>query len=212
MKRLLPASAVIAIVLAQSAVEADNAFYRVLAAKPNATFGDAVRAFLELNLETDVTKTPFEKQAAVLTDMTIIRPGWTQDPEAKLTRGRTAYMICRTCSIKGGLTMAILGPTERYAFRECVFIGVWEGGTQRDYMTGGELVGVLKWTADYLDLHPGKKARLSSSAQSIRKETISGGAVPFGPSPGGKKEESRPPAKTPETRTPASSKPEVKKN
>jgi len=192
MKRLTAVSAVIVIVLAQSAALADNAFYRVLAAKPNATFEDAVRAFLELNVDTDATKIPFEKQASVLADMKIIRPGWAEDAQAKFTRGRAAYMICRTCGIKGGLSMAILGTTERYAFRECVFIGVWEGGTQRDYMTGGELVGVLKWTADYLDLHPGKKAALSSSAETLHKATGLGGAVPFGPPPGGKKEEAKP--------------------
>jgi hypothetical protein len=185
MKRFLPA-AVVAIVLAQSAVQADNAFYRVVAAKPNATFEDSVRAFLELAIDTDAAKTPYEQQANILAEMRVIRPGWIANGQEKLTRGRVAYMICRTCGIKGGLSMAVLGTTERYAFRECVFLGVWEGGTQGDYMTGGELVGVLKWAADYLDLHPEKKVRLSSSAESMRKGAA--GAATFGPAPGEKQE------------------------
>jgi len=181
MKRFLPA-VVVAIVLTQSAVQADNAFYRVVAAKPNATFEDAVRAFLELAVDTDAAKIPYEKQFDVLTDMKVVRRGWVGEAQEKLTRGRVAYMICRTCGIKGGLSMAVLGTTERYAFRECVFLGIWEGGTQRDYMTGGELVGVLKWAADYLDLHPEKKVRPSSSAEGLPKGAA-GGPAPFGPAP-----------------------------
>jgi hypothetical protein len=194
MKRFLPA-AVVAIVLVQSAVQADNAFYRVVAAKPNATFEDATRAFLELAIDTDASKAPYEQQASVLAEMKVIRPGWIANGQEKLTRGRVAYMICRTCGIKGGLSMAVLGTTEHYAFRECVFLGVWEGGTQRDYMTGGELVGVLKWAADYLDLHPEKKVRLSNSAEGMRKGAA--GAVPFGPQPVEKKENPSAPPPSP---------------
>jgi hypothetical protein len=35
-----------------------------------------------------------------------------------------------------------------------VFLGTWEGGTPRDSMSGGELLGVLTWTADYMEQHP----------------------------------------------------------
>ena len=151
---LLMMSAVLA---TASPASADDEFYRVLAAKPNATFEDAVRAFYELVSEqpppADAT---FQTLAATLVERKVIRSDWTGDAQAKLTRGRVAYMICRACGIKGGITMRIFGLSERYCFRECVYLGVWPGGNQRDLMTGGELMGVLKWTADYVEERPKK--------------------------------------------------------
>ena len=60
--------------------------------------------------------------------------------------------------------MTIFRLSERYAFRECVYIGVWSGGNKRDRVTGGELLGLLKWAADYIEEHPGKKVRPRGSA------------------------------------------------
>ena len=53
--------------------------------------------------------------------------------------------------------MRLFGPSERYAFRECVYLGIWERATQRDIMSGGELVGILKWATDHDEEHPGRK-------------------------------------------------------
>jgi hypothetical protein len=135
---------------AAASASADNAFYRVLAVKPNATFEDAVRAFYELVTgQAAAEDATFQTLAEALVERKIIRSDWTSDANVKLTRGRAAYMICRVCDIKGGVTMRVFGPSERYCFRECVFLGVWPGGNQRDLMTGGELMGVLAWAADY---------------------------------------------------------------
>ncbi|KPJ56422.1 MAG: hypothetical protein AMS16_02430 [Planctomycetes bacterium DG_58] len=164
MRRLLAAALVATLLISASALRADNRFYRILASKPNATFEDAVHAFYNLALETEVAKTSFDEQSQALIGMKIIRSKWTQKPKLRLTRGRAAYMICQTCGIRGGLTMTLLGPSERYAFRECRYLGAWSGGNQQDYMTGGELLGVLKWAADYIEEHPGRKVRPGGAA------------------------------------------------
>ena len=169
MKRFLATALVAALLVTPSALHADNRFYRILASKPNATFEDAVHAFYNLALDTEAGKTSFDQQARALIDMKIIRSKWTRNPKARLTRGRAAYIICRTCGIRGGLTMCILGPSQRYAFRECRHLGVWSGGNQRDYMTGGELLGVLKWAADYIEEHPTRKVRPRGAAVPVRK-------------------------------------------
>jgi len=162
MRRFVLATIVVVMVLSVTATtRADNAFYRILAAKPNATFEDAVRAFFDLAVAASGDAS-FEGQAQTLVDMKIIRSNWRGVPGAKLTRGRVAYMICTTCGIKGGVTMRVFGPSERYAFRECVFMGVWDEGSQRDYLTGSELLGLLKWAADYIEAHP-KQARPRST-------------------------------------------------
>ena len=160
----------LAVVFLPAALDADNAFYRVLAAKPNATFEDAVQAFFELAAERSPRGMDFERQSRTLIDAKVIRDEWTQQPQAKLTRGRAAYMVCQACGIRGGVTMTIFGPSERYAFRECAYLGLWSGGNQNDYMTGGELVGVLKWAADYVDGHGGRKVKPAGPAESTPRE------------------------------------------
>ena len=157
-RRVLWLVAATVTVLVASTARADNAFYRVLAARPNATVADAVRGFYELTVG-PADDVAFEKQTRTLCDMKIIPAAWSGIPQAKLTRGKAAYMICTTCGIKGGVTMRIFGPSERYAFRECVFLGVWDRGSARDYLTGSELLGLIKWSADYLETHPGKGHR-----------------------------------------------------
>ena len=169
MNRLLAAALVATLLVTVSMLHADNRFYRILATKPNATFEDAVHAFYNLALNTEAGKTSFVEQAQALIDMKIIRSKWTGKRKARLTRGRVAYMICRTCGIRGGLTMTIFGPSERYAFRECRYLRVWTGGSQRDYLTGGELLGVLKWAADYLEEHPTRKVRPRRAAVPVRR-------------------------------------------
>lgn len=172
MKRFSAAAIVLAFLLTPAALEANNSFYRILAAKPNATFEDAVQAFFNLAVGTQQQQAgtaSFDDQARALIDMKIIRKKWTRKPKARLTRGRVAHMICRTCGIRGGLTMTIFGASERYAYRECVYKGVWSGGNQRARVTGGELLGLLKWAADYIEEHPGKKVKPRGSAGATQK-------------------------------------------
>ncbi len=139
------------------AQDGGGGFYRVLAAKPNATFDDAVRAFHEVVTDEPASAdAPFEPLAQTLVARKVIRSDWIGQPQAKLTRGRAAYMLYQALRLRGGLTLSVLGPSERYCLRECLFLGVWPSGTPRDLMTGGELMGVLKWAADYQEEH-GKK-------------------------------------------------------
>ena len=139
------------------AAHGDTGFYRVLAAKPNAEYEDAVRAFHELATGRSAgDNATFASLAGELVSRKIARPEWTSDPKARLTRGRAAYLLCQALHIKGGVTMSVFGPSERYCFRECLYLGVWPGGNQRDLMTGGELMGVLKWAADYQEEHEKK--------------------------------------------------------
>jgi LysM repeat protein len=165
-RRLVPIAAVVLLLLA-SAAKADNSFYRVLAAKPNAELTDAVRGFYELIAGRDAGATTFDQQAAVLIERKVMPAAWLKSPKAKFTRGRAAYMICGACHIKGGVTMRVFGLSERYAFRECVFLGIWERGTQHDLLTGGELLGLLKWAADY------NEARAPKTPEQAPTETTS---------------------------------------
>jgi hypothetical protein len=170
MRRPVLAALIATVLLTTSTLHADNSFYRITAVKPNATVADAVRAFFILVLGPDPADMSFEKQAQALLDMKIIRKGWTRDPGARLTRGKVAYMICRSTGIRGGVSMHILGPTERYCYRECTYLRLMVGGTPRDYMSGGELLGALAKAAEYAEQHPDDKAALKGSAEETKKE------------------------------------------
>jgi len=196
--------------LTVSPLSADNAFYRVLAAKANATFDDAVRGFFELTVEVSGRDVPFAKQAQALSDMQIIKSKWSGAPKAKLTRGRVAYMICTACGIEGGLTMRVFGASERYAFRECLYLGVWGSGNQRDYLTGGELMGLLKWSLEYLESHPKKRPPLRGVAKALAAEK----SAPATSEPGATEEKPAPaeeekPAEEEEPAPPEEKKPEA---
>jgi len=170
MRRVATLLLMTTVVLAGTALHGDNSFYRITAVKPNATMSDAVRAFFILALGPDPAEMTFEKQAQALIDMKIIRKKWAGDGNAKLTRGKVAYMICRTCGIKGGITMHLLGLTERYCYRECTYLKMMVGGTGRDYMSGGELLGALAKAAEYCEKHPDSKVKPKGSAETAKEE------------------------------------------
>jgi hypothetical protein len=159
---LLTAAAVVA--LAASTLPADNSFYRVLGSKPNATIADAMRAFFILALDADPKGLTVAEQAQALADMKVMRKEWADKPDEKLTRGRASYMICQVCGIKGGVTMLLIGPTERYCYRECVYLGMIAAGNQDAYVSGSELLGILAKAAEYIDGHKDRKVKPQGSA------------------------------------------------
>jgi hypothetical protein len=53
-------------------------------------------------------------------------------------------MVCRALGVKGGLTMRIFGPSERYCLRECQYLELMaSGGCTYQDCRGGELVSVI---------------------------------------------------------------------
>lgn len=59
------------------------------------------------------------------------------------TVGMVSVAIVRTAGIKGGITMRVLGPTQRAATRELVFLTVLPDRTARQALTGPEFIEVL---------------------------------------------------------------------
>ena len=137
---------------------ADNAFFRVLAAKPNATMEDAVKALYMLKLgESALGEMTFAEICDILTQKQLIKKDYAKDPKRLVNRGQIAYMICKALEIKGGLTMRIFGVSERYGYRECVYLGLLPVGSQWDKVSGSELLGILAQAADYQEAHKRKE-------------------------------------------------------
>ena len=73
-----------------------------------------------------------------------------------LRRGLLAYMIYKALGIKGGLTLRLLGPNQRYAHKELVYRGLMVSGSSAEFITGEELVYVFVKATDFLAKNKGK--------------------------------------------------------
>ncbi len=122
--------------------EARTEYVRRLFEQDRATYEDACRMVLSL-----ASGRPeggeFEALRRGLLERDLIDPGWTTAPSEPVTKGTVAYMLCRALGIRGGLTMRLFGITRRYAFRECVYLGIFAGGTPDEYVSGRELIDVI---------------------------------------------------------------------
>jgi len=161
MKSLKTSLIVVLLLLAQgirTGLHADNAFFRVLAAKPNATMEDAVTAIYMLKVEeSPAEKMTFATMCDILRQRKLIKTKYAKDPARLVNRGQMAYMICRAIGIKGGLTMRVFGVSERYGYRECVYLKLIPGdGTQADRISGSELLGILAQALEYQEGHQKK--------------------------------------------------------
>jgi len=144
------------VVWAATAVAADNSFFRILASKPNATFEDGAKCAAML---ADIPASgDFTELKARLAAKNIIPEKWLEDKAGgeRLTKGVMAYMICTSLHIRGGLMMNLLGPTRRYAFRECIYLKLVARGNAKGLVTGGELLAVLGRAEKYKRLHAKK--------------------------------------------------------
>ena len=135
-------------------VYADNAFFRVLAAKPNASMEDAVKAIYMLKVgESDVGEMTFAEICDIMKQKKLMKASYGKDPNKLVNRGQVAYMLCKVLGIRGGLTMRVFGVSERYGFRECLYLGLMPVGSQWDKVSGSELMGILAQAAEYQEKH-----------------------------------------------------------
>jgi len=126
-----------------------TAFIRNLYKKEKADFGDACFVIANLTKSKEATG-PFKKLRDELIKEEIIPKKWTYKKDSPLTKGMISYMLCKTLKIKGGLTMRVFGATERYALRECLYIGlVVKGESTSQYVSGKELLAIFSRASIY---------------------------------------------------------------
>jgi hypothetical protein len=97
----------------------------------------------------------FERQKQFLIDNRFLSPKASRffTKEAPLSRGVFARMLINALDIKGGLTLRVFGPSERYAHRELVYENIMVSGDPGEYMSGRELVYSFIQAVDYIDRH-----------------------------------------------------------
>lgn len=110
---------------------------------------DEAFAGMLLMLDGAAPQQDFAARVRALADRDVVDPAWTFDPDAPLTKGQAAYMAYQAGGFPGGLTLTLVGPTQRYALRELQYQGIMSNGVFYTDVTGMEYAGLLTRTDAY---------------------------------------------------------------
>jgi len=133
-----------AIVNGQAALpEQENsaAFLDRISSLPNVSENDAMRGVLML-LDGKDEATNFAERVEKLRVRRIIGD-WDCDAGRPISKGKYAYMIYQATKLPGGVTLTVIGPTQRYCLRELQYREVMSEGWIFSKVTGMEYVAVL---------------------------------------------------------------------
>jgi hypothetical protein len=110
---------------------------------------DALRGVLMLMDGEDSAET-FQQRIDNLSERNILGSSWDFDATRALTRGRLAYMIYQATDIPGGVTLTLMGPSQRYCLRELRYRGMMGDGWLLGEVTGLEFISALSRADTYM--------------------------------------------------------------
>jgi len=141
----------------EAKAQSTNEYFRNLTNKGNATYYDAFRIIIILKDGKDSPDITFDGLKNKLIESKIIPSGWSKVQEKNfINRADVAYMLVKTLSIKGGVTLRVFGLTPRYALRECIMRNLIPNGYPNQLISGGELISVLMHAEKYQDKENGR--------------------------------------------------------
>jgi hypothetical protein len=123
-------------------------FWHRLNDQPVACYDDAFHALL-LFADGKDDAADFPARLAALRDRGWLDESFNGRAEEAATRGAVATLLARALDIKGGVTMRLLGPVDRYALRELQAIGLYPPSSPNQHFTGAQLVAVIGRAEDY---------------------------------------------------------------
>ncbi len=88
-------------------------------------------------------KATFAETVAALQERKIIARNWDFQADRPITKGRVAYMTYQACGLKGGLTLFLTGPSQRYCLKELQYRGLLSTGITYNTVTGMEYLAIL---------------------------------------------------------------------
>ena len=81
-------------------------------------------------------------------------PGGFDEPaDHAIERGTLAVALVRALSIRGGVTMSVLGPSPRYAVRELQYLDIYPVSSPNQTFKGSEFLSILSRAEDYQRSH-----------------------------------------------------------
>ena len=124
-------------------------FIHRLSSAETVTENDGLRGVLMLLDGKDSAGT-FQERVDNLRERNILNSSWDYDATRALTRGRLAYMIYQATDFPGGVTLMLMGPSERYCLRELRYRGMMGTGWLFGQVTGLEFISALSRADTYL--------------------------------------------------------------
>ncbi len=113
-----------------------------LADKPVASMADAIVTLTLFKGESPWGR-GLDELSARLVKKEIFDVDWVAQEKDPLTFGKISYMICQACEIEGGIWMRFFGPSERYCFKEALYLEIIPAGSIHRYLTGEQLLDIL---------------------------------------------------------------------
>jgi hypothetical protein len=169
-------------------VLAKEGIYRELIDRGIATYEDGCRA-ISCFVDVPENTMTFEELVVELKKKGIIGKRWKYKAEKPLTRGITAYMICKVLNIKGGLTMRFtslickafkikdgftvpdFGMNKRYAYLECQHMGIVPIGHKKTYLTGHDLLALMYRVEQRIKLEDRRKKQKEEKKKEKEKKS-----------------------------------------
>jgi len=122
----------------------DQEFYRKLTEKKVAAVEDGIRiAVIYLEGKDNPNYTSDDRLNRLKAEE-IIGDDWKTKLSKPLEAKTFTYLIYKLLKLKGGLTTRVFGASERYAYRECISLGLVKANGENRYISGQEMLGVIK--------------------------------------------------------------------
>ncbi|MDY7011399.1 MAG: hypothetical protein SVV80_11715 [Planctomycetota bacterium] len=102
---------------------------------------EALEGVLLVLAESD--KATFAQAITALQERKIVPAKWGFQADRPITKGKVAYMTYQACRIKGGLTLQLTGPSQRYCLKELQYRGIMSPGVSYNAVSGMEFLAIL---------------------------------------------------------------------
>jgi hypothetical protein len=123
-------------------------FWHTLAQQPVTSNDDAFHGLL-LFLDGADPATDYAGRVDALKQRRLLPKGFSQPAEQAVDRGTLAVALSRALEIRGGVVMALTGPSPRYATKELVFLGIYPPSSPNQTFSGTEYLGIIGKAEDY---------------------------------------------------------------
>jgi hypothetical protein len=134
-------------------VDTQMEFWHTLALRRLATNNEAFHGILLYFDSTDPADN-YDARVQLLKSRKLLPPDFAGPADEAVTRGTLAVPIVRALNLKGGVMMAAVGATPRYATRELQYQGLYPTSSPNQIFSGAEFVGIIGKLDDFQQGNP----------------------------------------------------------
>lgn len=142
--------------LAKDDIETQMEFWHRLGEQPMTSNDDAFHGLL-LYLDGKDASANYDERVSALKSRNLLLKGFNRPGDEALRRGTLAVPLLKITQAQGGVMLAMLGPTPRYAVRELQYMGLYPPSSPNQTFSGSEFVGIIGRIEDFQRGNPADK-------------------------------------------------------